>query len=199
MIIKADQPDQPPLDLEAMPPWRCSSERYLDLIDSGKLGPGDKVELINGIITAMSPAGPKHDYTVMQLTRHFAPLLDRYDLLIQGTVHIGSGQIFDPDLAIIQLHDDDTYKQRHPEPGDIPLIIEAALSSMKRDAQIKMPIYARAGIPEYWIADIENQTLIVHREPTDSGYGLIQKYTGESTVSPVTIQGPSLTPAAIFG
>lgn len=198
MIVKADQPDPGTIDLEAMPPWRCSSERYLDLIDSGKLGPGDKVELINGIITAMSPAGPKHDYTIMQLTRHFAPLLDRYDLLIQGTVHVDSGQIFDPDLAIVRRHDDDTYKHRHPGPGDIPLIIEAALSSMKRDAQVKMPIYARAGIPEYWIADIENLTLIVHREPTDNGYGLIQKFTGDAPVTPASLTGLTLTPAAIF-
>lgn len=199
MIVKADQSDQPPIDLEAMPPWRCSSERYLELIASGVLGPSDKVELINGIITAMSPAGPEHSYVVMQLTELFAPVLATHKLLVQGTVHIASGQIFDPDLAVIQRRDDDRYKHLHPGPDDITLIVEAAVSSVKRDAQIKMPIYAAAGIPEYWIADIENQTLIVHREPTDSGYGLIQKYTGESTVSPVTIQGPSLTPAAIFG
>lgn len=198
MIVKADQPDTPSIDLEAMPHWRCSSERYLELIGSGKLGPEDKLELINGIITAMSPAGPKHDFTIMRLTRHFAPLIDRYDLLIQGTVHIASGQVFDPDLALVQRRDDDTYKHRHPGPDDIPLIIEAAASSMKRDAQVKMPIYAAAGIPEYWIADFENQTLIVHREPTDNGYGLIQKFTGQTQVSPESIPALTLTPASIF-
>lgn len=198
MIVKADQPDQPPIDLEAMPPWRCSSERYLELIDSGQLGPEDKVELINGIITAMSPAGPKHSAVVRRLTRVFAPVMARHELQVQGTVQIGPGQVFDPDLAVIQLRADQSLDHRHPAPSDILLIIEAAASSMKRDAQVKMPIYAAAGIPEYWIADIENQTLIVHREPTDSGYGLIQKFTGDSPVTPTSVQGLTLTPASIF-
>ena len=74
MIVKANQPDQS-IDLEAMPHWRCSSERYLEFITSGTLGPSDRVELINGIITAISPAGPEHDYTIMRLTRLIAPLL----------------------------------------------------------------------------------------------------------------------------
>lgn len=181
-----------------MPHWRCSSERYLELIASGTLGPSDKVELINGIITAMSPAGPEHSNVVMRLTRFFAPLLDRYDLLVQGTVNLASGQIFDPDLAVVQRRDGDIYKHRHPGPDDIPLVIEAALSSMKRDAQVKMPIYAAAGIPEYWIVDIENKTLIVHRDPTDNGYGLIQKFTGETPVSAASVDGLTLTPASIF-
>lgn len=198
MIVKSDYLDQRPIDLEAMPPWRCSSERYLDLIASGKLGPSDKVELINGIITAMSPAGPEHDFTIMQLTEMLAPLIPSYHLRIQSTVTLYEGQIFDPDVAVLKRHGGDAYKHKHPGPDDIPLIIEAAASSMKRDAQVKMPIYAAAGIPEYWIADIENQTLIVHRQPTEHGYGLIQQFTGQTQVSPESIQGLALTPASIF-
>lgn len=198
MIVKSDYLDQRPIDLEAMPPWRCTSERYLDLIASGKLGPSDKVELINGIITAMSPAGPEHDYTIVQLTELMVAVLPKYHLKIQGTINLGEGQIFDPDVAVIRRYNNDTYKHRHPGPDDIPLIIEAAASSMKRDAQVKMPIYAAAGIPEYWIADIENQTLIVHREPMVNGYGLIQKFTGQTQVSPKSIEALTLTPASIF-
>ncbi|MEM9109690.1 MAG: Uma2 family endonuclease [Planctomycetota bacterium] len=198
MIVQSDHLDQRPIDLEAMPHWRCSSERYLELIASGTLGPSDKVELINGIITAMSPAGPEHSYVVMQLTELLAPVLPTYRLLVQGTVHIASGQVFDPDLAVIKRRGDDTYKHRHAGPDDIPLVIEAALSSMKRDAQVKMPIYAAAGIFEYWIVDIENKTLIVHRDPTDNGYGLIQKFTGETPVSAASVDGLTLTPASIF-
>lgn len=198
VIIKADQPDPPAIDLEAMPPWRVSSERYLGLIDSGQLGPEDKVELINGIITAMSPAGPKHDFVIRQLTRLLVSVLPEHDLQVQGTIHIADGQIFDPDVAVIKHYSDDTLKHRHAGPEDILLVIEAAVSSMKRDAQVKMPIYAAAGIPEYWIADIENQTLIVHREPTDNGYGLIQKFTGDTPVNAESIDGLSLTPASIF-
>ncbi|MEM1354471.1 MAG: Uma2 family endonuclease [Planctomycetota bacterium] len=198
MIVKADQPDHPPIDLEAMPPWRVTSERYLELISSGKLGPEDKVELINSMITSMSPAGPKHNAVVRRLTRLFGSVLDRHDLQVQGTVHLSNGQIFDPDITVIRLQNDEVLEDRHPGPGDIMLIVEAAGSSMKRDAQVKMPVYAAAGIPEYWIADIENQTLIVHRDPTDHGYALIQQFKGDTPVVADAVEGLSLAPAAIF-
>ena len=199
MIIKADHPEQPSIDLEAMPHWRCSSERYLELISSGTLGPSDKVELINGIITAMSPAGPEHDYTIMQLTELLMPVIPAYRLLIQSTINLGEGQVFDPDLAVIKRRGEDAYKHKHAGPDDILLIIEVAASSMKRDAKVKMPIYAIAGIPEYWIADIENQSLIVHRDPQEATYASIQTIQGDSPVQATSVEGLSLTPAAIFG
>ena len=198
MIVKADHHDQSNIDLEAMPHWRCSSERYLELINSGTLGPSDKVELINGIITAMSPAGPEHDYTIVQLTELLMPVIPKYHLKIQGTINLGEGQIFDPDLVVYKRREGDTYRHHHPGPDDILLIIEAAASSMKRDAQVKMPIYARAGIPEYWIADIENQSLIVHRDPQEAEYASIQTFQGDAVVQATAVQGLSLTPAAIF-
>lgn len=199
MIVKADHPEQPNIDLEAMPHWRCSSERYLELISSGTLGPSDKVELINGIITAMSPAGPKHDYTIVRLTELLMSVVPKYHLNIQGTVNLGEGQIFDPDLTVFKRRDDETYKHRHAGPDDILLIIEAAASSMKRDAQVKMPIYARAGIPEYWIADLENESLIIHRDLQEAKYTSVQTIQGETAVQASAVEGLSLTPAAIFG
>ncbi len=198
MIVKAGQPDQPTPDLEAMPPWRCTSERYLELIASGTLGPSDKVELINGIITAMSPAGPEHSFVLMQLTELLASVMPHYRLLIQSTVHIAEGQVFDPDVAVLKRHDGDTYKHKHAGAGDILLIIEAALSSMRRDALVKMPIYAQAGIPEYWIVDIERQSLIVHRDPDDARYNTILTVRGQSPVQATSIAGLSIAPASIF-
>jgi len=197
MIVKANQSVQP-IDLEAMPHWRCSSDRYLELIASGTLGPSDKVELINGMITAMSPAGPEHDYTIMQLTELLMPVIPTYHLLIQSTINLGEGQIFDPDLAVIKRRGGDAYKRKHAGPEDILLIIEAAASSMKRDAQVKMPIYASAGIPEYWIADIANRSLIVHREPSGDQYESVTTYQGDTAVQAASVQGLSLAPAAIF-
>lgn len=197
MIVKAEQPDHS-IDLEAMPHWRCSSERYLELIASGTLGTQDKIELINGIITGMSPAGPEHDYIIMQLTELLMPVIPAYRLLIQSTINLGEGHIFDPDLAVLKRHGGDAYKRKHAGPGDILLIVEAAASSMKRDAKIKMPIYAAAGIPEYWIADIANDSLIVHRDPTANGYQSLQTFQGDTKIQANSVQGLSLTPASIF-
>ncbi len=66
------------------------------------------------------------------------------------------------------------------------LIIEAAESSLRRDQQIKIPIYAAAAIPEYWIADLEREILIVHREPAEGRYASIETLQGDDIVSPVS-------------
>jgi Uma2 family endonuclease len=79
----------------------------------------------------------------------------------------------------------DGYKTKLPDAPDVKLIIEAAESSLPRDQKVKMPIYANAGIPEYWIADLEHETLIVHREPQPAGYRQVKTLSGDDVVSPL--------------
>jgi Uma2 family endonuclease len=64
------------------------------------------------------------------------------------------------------------------------LVIEAAESSLRRDQQIKMPVYAAAGIPEYWIADRDRESLIVHRDPVAGTYASVETRRGDDVVSP---------------
>jgi Uma2 family endonuclease len=64
-------------------------------------------------------------------------------------------------------------------------LIEAADSSLRFDRQIKMPVYGAAGIPEYWIADVERELLIVHRDPQADGYKTVERFQGDDLVSPL--------------
>jgi Uma2 family endonuclease len=169
---------------EFLPPGRFSTAQYLRMIEAGILGPDDHVELIEGIVVEMSPQGSRHNHFLMELNRLFVPLWDRAVITIQATVVLGEGKVFDPDFLLLRLRDD-RYKSNLPSAGDILLAVEAAESSLARDRMVKMPIYARAGIPEYWIADLEHETLIIHRDPRPGGYASVETRSGDDVVSPL--------------
>jgi Uma2 family endonuclease len=111
-------------------------------------------------------------------------LWDRAIITIQATVVLSDGAVFDPDFLLLRPRDGG-YKSSHPNAGDILLAVDAADSSLARDRKVKMPIYATAGIPEYWIADLDHETLIIHRDPQPGDYRQIETRSGDEMVSPL--------------
>ncbi|MCI0334431.1 MAG: Uma2 family endonuclease [Planctomycetes bacterium] len=170
--------------IQIAPLHRFSTADYLEMIEKGVLGRDDHVELIGGMIVEMSPAGIPHNSFLMSILRVFAPLLETCDIAVQGTLTIAEGQVFDPDFMLLRKRPGH-YKTKLPDASDVLLVIEAAESSLRRDQQIKLPIYARAGIPEYWIADLEREMLIIHREPEAGRYKLVETRQGDDLVSPL--------------
>ena len=169
---------------DILPLRRFSTADYLEMIEKGVLGPEDHVELIGGMIVEMSPAGIPHNGFLIGINRLFGPLLDRYEIAIQGTLTVAEGQVYDPDFMLLRKRPD-RYKTKLPDAPDVLLVIEAAQSSLPRDQQIKLPVYATAGIPEYWIADLERELLIIHREPQAGSYNSIEIRQGNDIVSPI--------------
>lgn len=167
------------------------------MIEAGVLGPADKVELIDGVITPRSPSGPAHTSAVMQLNELFSPLIGRAKLLVQGTVHLGDGQIVDPDFALLRIRDDG-YGQRYAEPQDILLIIEVADTSLAKDRQVKQRIYAQAGIADYWIADLSRKAMIVHRDPEGEAFNRIETFHGGQSVAPLAAMDFSIPIEQVF-
>ncbi|RIK82754.1 MAG: Uma2 family endonuclease [Planctomycetota bacterium] len=180
-----------------LPVSPLTTEQYLRMIDAGILGPSDKVELIGGLITPMAPAGPEHNGSLLQLTEIFARVADRFGLLIQGTVRIAEGQVFDPDLALLRRKPG-AYRKALPQPDDILLIVESASTSLVKDRHVKLPIYAAAGIQEYWIADLERQVLHVFRDPQGDGYNSERALKGDQTVTPLACPDLAVRAADIF-
>lgn len=176
---------------------RFRTDEYLAMIDKGVLGPSNKVELIDGMIVDMSPAGARHNHVLFQLTTLFAPALDRAVVAVQGTLVVAEGQVFDPDFMLLRRKPGG-YKTALPTPADVLLLIEAADSSLKRDREIKLPVYAAAGIAEYWIADLDTESLIVHRQPRGDHYAESRTLVGDQSVSPLEPADFSLTVRDIF-
>ncbi len=183
-------PNQPAAAAEPtllLPPWRISNERYLEMVDDGVFERGgEKVELIRGMIVPMSPAGADHHGVLLRLNRLFSAHADRWSVMVQGTLLVAGGMVFDPDVMLLRPRDDD-YMKDLPRPEDVALVVEVSGSSLARDRQVKLPAYAAAGIAEYWIADLEHQTLIVHRDPADDAYGRIETFRGEQSVTPLCL------------
>ncbi|MCB0609467.1 MAG: Uma2 family endonuclease, partial [Lewinella sp.] len=81
----------------------------------------------------------------------------------------------EPDIAVLKMRSD-LYSDAHPRAEDILLVIEVAGSSLQKDRQVKMPLYAEAGIPEAWVIDLEGKTIEVYSSPAPEGYSRIDIY-----------------------
>jgi Uma2 family endonuclease len=90
------------------------------------------------------------------------------------------------------------YRDRLPNADDVALLIEVSMSSRGYDAKVKLPLYAEAGIAEYWIADIDDDMLIVHRQPQGKAYLDVQAHDWDATVSPLAALDFSLQVRQIF-
>lgn len=189
---------QPTFDLSQIAPvHRFSTAHYLEMIEKGLLGPRDKVELIGGVILDMSPAGTPHNHYLIKVVRIFAPLLDHFEIAIQGTLTVSEGHVYDPDFMLLQKRENG-YKSKLPDASDVALVIEASESSLRFDQRIKLPVYAAAGIPEYWIADLANEQIIVHRDSEGSAYRDVKTYRNEDVVSPLAAPELSFTVRQAF-
>src|SRR5688572_805152 len=131
-------------------------EDCLRMAETGILSPIERVELIGGDILLMSPISPRHAAAVDAATERMIELVARKAIVrSQTTVLLDTFAAPQPDIALIKRRDD-FYADKHPGAADILLIIEVADSSLEYDLTVKLGLYSILGIPEYWIADIQN-------------------------------------------
>jgi Uma2 family endonuclease len=184
----------------SLPVSRLTTEQFLQIVETGVFESSEKsVELIGGIITEMAPPpGPEHDSSLMKLVRIFAPALDRFELGFHNTVAFPEGNVFLPDFALLRLRPAG-YKNSHARPEDVALVVESSSSSLPKDRYLKLPVYATADIPEYWIADLDREILLVYRDPQGGTYRSDQTFSGGETVTPIACPDISIRVGDIFG
>jgi Uma2 family endonuclease len=126
----------------------------------------ERVELIDGLLVTMSPQGSRHANIVARLATRLLPaLLDHAEVRIQSPFAAGGDSEPEPDIAVVPLAD---YWRNHP--ANAFLIVEVSDSTLAKDRSIKTRLYARAGIAEYWIVDLEANVVEVRRQPQGDGY-----------------------------
>ena len=149
---------------------RFTVDQYHRMAEAGVLTEGDRVELIEGEIVEMTPIGSRHAAAVDRLNALVgAALRGRAIVRVQNPVRLGARSEPQPDLAVLRLRVD-FYAGAHPGAGDVLLVVEVADASLDYDRAVKLPLYARAGIPEAWLVDVERPALTVHRAPSADGY-----------------------------
>ncbi len=148
-------------------------ERYHHLIDLGVLTPDDKVELIDGEIFHMAAMGNRHLLAVRELGFWLPRALDPQRFLpqVQLPIVLDDRSEPEPDLSVLRARAD-RYRSGKPTAADTVLIIEIGDSSIDFDRTVKLPMYAAAGIPEFWLVDLAADCVEIHTEPQPKGYRL---------------------------
>jgi Uma2 family endonuclease len=158
-------------------------DEYHRMAKAGILSEDDRVELLEGEIVEMSPIGSRHQGCVDRLARLLFEFAERnYIVRVQGPVRLNERS--EPDLALLKPRPD-FYSERHPTPEDELLLIEVSETSADYDREVKLPLYAGAGIAEVWIADLEAQTIEAHAGPGRNAYETVTTARrGETVASP---------------
>ncbi|MEM9855965.1 MAG: Uma2 family endonuclease [Bacteroidota bacterium] len=132
---------------------------YYLLAEAGIISYDDRVELIHGEIIEMSPHNPPHSVCINRLNMLFASqLAGKAIVSVQLSLTLDNYNEPEPDLVLYK-HRDDFYKGEKSKPENALLVIEVANTTIKYDRGVKRELYAKAGIPEYWIVDVKNQLL----------------------------------------
>src|SRR5205085_8941770 len=157
---------------------------YYRMAAAGVLSEDDRVELIEGEVVEMNPIGSRHAACVGRLTELLGRLVGGAAIVwVQNPVRIDDYSEPLPDVALLKRRDD-FYAQANPQPTDVLLIIEVADSSVEYDRDIKIPLYAQAGIPEVWLINLPKGSIEIYTQPSNDSY-LETRYVkrGESLVS----------------
>src|SRR4051812_40451330 len=174
---------------------RFSVDEYHQMIQAGVFGEDDPVELLEGWIVDKMPRTPPHDATIDVAVEVIGTALPReWRVRNQSGITLAESEP-EPDLAVV-LGPARRYTNNHPRPADIALIVEVAGSSLDHDRDVKGPIYAAAGIPVYWIVNLEEAAIEAYSNPTSAGYATRDDFALGTTV-PLIIAGQLVCPISV--
>lgn len=176
----------------AVPPFpiaRFSVEQYHRMIQSGAFTEDDQLELIDGWVVQKMAKGPGHEFTTGQL----GALLEER---IPSGMHVRNQAPLtlvesepEPDLAAVRGTRAD-YRDHHPSAGDVALVVEVSDTTLATD-RLKARMYASAGIPEYWLVNLVDRYVEIHRAPAaDGSYAHREVFTAGQHVR-LRVSGPN--------
>jgi Uma2 family endonuclease len=181
--------------LTRRPLYKLSIEQYHQMIQSGVLRSGEKVELLEGYLVEKVPRNPPHDGTLYVVQEAIRPFLSpAWVLRVQSAITLPDSEP-EPDL-VIACGPPQQYFEHHPGPAEVALVIEVSDTTLEDDRVLMQRIYARARIPVYWIVNIPDRQLEVHTQPRagkNPTYRHRQVFTPPDSVSltlGTTVVGP---------
>jgi Uma2 family endonuclease len=152
-------------------PRLLSVEQYHRMGEAGIFDEGERVELLEGVIVAMTPQSSSHARRIQILTGLLARALgSEWAVRAQLPLTLGPRNEPEPDLAVVRA--DATSEDRHP--SSAVLVIEVSGDSLRRDRQVKSAVYARGGVPEYWVVSLDARSVEVYTDP-DVGAGTYRR------------------------
>ena len=183
--------------LERLRRHRLTVSEYLRMGEVRILAPDARVELIEGEIFDMAPIGSLHAGTVTRLGRMLERAVGAALVYIQNPVALSNYSAPQPDLALLRPRED-FYTASHPGPADVLLMIEVADTTLHYDREVKAPLYAAHGVPEYWIIDLEGKGVHVFREPLSGQYRQTFIAAGSGALVPVGLPHVRIDVSKVF-
>lgn len=160
-------------------------DEYDRMVEVGILGKSDAVELIEGEIIEMSPIGPRHDACVDRANAMFTPRVQGKAIVrVQGSIRLGDFSRPEPDLILLK-YQKDYYAPKGAVTKDALLVIEVSESSFRYDRGPKLAMYAKHGVYEVWIEDLNTDTLLVFRDRQPEGYAVSLEFKHGDSISPL--------------
>jgi Uma2 family endonuclease len=143
---------------------RFTVEQYHRMLAAGVLTPDDRVQLLEGELIRMSPKGPLHVFAVVEAADRITALLPAgWHVRRQDPITLADSEP-EPDIVVAR-GGPRRYRKRHPRSDEIALVVEVADTTLLLDRQCKAPIYAAAGIPEYWILNLADRRVEIYTKP----------------------------------
>lgn len=178
---------------------RFTIDEYYRMAEAGILAAGERVELLNGVVIRMPPIGGDHATSVDELCWKIVKHLpDSVRVRVQEPIRIPPESEPEPDLVVVPYRPE-AYRVSHPGPEDVLLLIEVAASTLRYDRDLKLPIYAAAGIREAWLFDLRHHRVLVNREPKDGRYTIQEIVERDGTLTPLAFPDLTLKVAEILG
>ncbi len=182
----------------ALPLRRFTVEEYHRLAEVGVLAEDDHVELVDGNLIQQMPIGPHHGSIVSRLNEHFAAAnRARWITKVQDPVDLGLFSEPEPDVMLVRRVGDH-YAFHHPQAGDAYLVIEVSDSTLLVDKEEKLPVYARAELPEVWIVNLPERVIECYAAPVGGVFTETRRIRPGEPLAPAAFPDAMIDTAALF-
>jgi Uma2 family endonuclease len=177
---------------------RLTVADYHQMAEAGILGPDDRVELIAGEVLDMSPIGSLHAAVVAAVAEYFSRVAaGKLTVWSQNPIRLDDLSEPQPDIALVRPRAD-FYATAHPTSADVFLVVEVAETSLAYDLGVKVPLYARHGIPEVWVIDAATRVTHRFRGSGPDGYADRATIAAETPLECAALPGDARSLAAIL-
>lgn len=180
-------------------PKRFRVEVFHKMTQAGILPEESGWEVIDGYLVDKMSIGSRHSGTVKRLNEILKNILGKaFIISIQDPIHIDEYNEPEPYIALLKRRED-FYSESHPTPQDVCLLVEVADSSVEYDREVKKDLYAEAGIREFWLVNLQEETVEVYSQPKNGNYRLVRILEAGETIESNSVENLRLSVDEILG
>ena len=163
--------------------YRLSRVEYERAVEAGAFEPDARLELVDGDLHAMTPEGSRHALGIDRVADCLRAAFGfEFYVRVQHPLAADNYSEPEPDVAVVRGPMDD-YLDAHPTTA--LLVVEVSHESLRHDRSVKQRLYARSGIPEYWILALPENRLEVYRNPAEDGYRTVTNHAAGDKIAPL--------------